>query len=161
MDHSHYQRWKLSDVVFKSREQLIGFITWYDKNGIYSDGDTEAEGIPKTTLEIARDLVFQALVVSVALPNIGDPVTFDQIVSSLVRTAADQINVDIKNGVVLKKSASFDDLNKRVDANLYGGTEFLMSLYMSESTNQKLLDAINLSQQILDIWLKNGRLHSF
>ncbi len=152
---------ELSDVMSKSREQLIGFLIREDSNGIWADGDTAAEGIPKTSLDMARDAVFQTLIAYVKLPNIGDRVTFDQIVSSIVRTAADQISVDIKNGTVSKKAESFDDLNKRVDANLYGGTEFLMSLYMSESTNQRLLDAINLAQIILDLWLKNGRVHNF
>lgn len=161
MKHSHYQNWSLKDVMKKTREELIGYLVWNDSNGIWSDEDTSEEGIPKTSLAAARDAVFQSLVVNNDLAKIGGKVTFDQLVSAYVRTAADEIIVDFKNNIIKKSAKSFSDLHDYTDANLYGGAAFILALYGGESDLQDALDVLNMGQTILDIWLSLDRPHSF
>ncbi len=161
MKHSHYQNWKLSDVLKRSREELLGYLEWNDSNGIWSDKDTEEEGIPKTSILSARDEVFHSLVVNSAMPKLGGVVSFDQVVSALVRAAAEEINLDIKKDIVDKEVKTFAELNDYVDANMYGGSIFLWNLYGLANDEGDLSDAMSLAHTILDIWIKDGRPHSF
>jgi hypothetical protein len=50
------QDWILSHGV---REDIIEWLAWNDRNGIYSDEACEVEGIDKLTLESARELMKQ------------------------------------------------------------------------------------------------------
>jgi hypothetical protein len=46
-----FPQWLLGNGT---REQLIAWLVWNDRNGIYTDRDSEAEGYPPLTLETAR-----------------------------------------------------------------------------------------------------------
>lgn len=40
-----------------SREEVISWLTWNDSNGCFCDEDAEAEGMPRLTLQTARELM--------------------------------------------------------------------------------------------------------
>jgi len=60
--HRHFfqqpttQAWILKHGV---REDIIEWLVWNDRNGIYSDEACEVEGVDKLTLESARELMKQ------------------------------------------------------------------------------------------------------
>lgn len=48
----------IHDMLVKgSREELIGWLCWNDRNGIYSDADSDAEGLARLDLKQAILLV--------------------------------------------------------------------------------------------------------
>jgi hypothetical protein len=44
-----------------SRERVIEWLVWNDRNGTYTDTDSEAEGLPALTLEAARQVMAEIL----------------------------------------------------------------------------------------------------
>ena len=44
-----------------SRELIVDWLEWNDINGVYSDHERDAEGLPRLTLETARDAMQAAL----------------------------------------------------------------------------------------------------
>lgn len=53
-----FQGWLLAHA---SREQIIEWLVWNDRNGIYTDQDSVLEGYPHLTLEIARAAMWHVL----------------------------------------------------------------------------------------------------
>lgn len=56
-----YQTLTVKQAAQLTREQLIAFLAWNDRNGVYTDEDCEAEGYDLLTLESARLLVIKAI----------------------------------------------------------------------------------------------------
>lgn len=55
-DNSPYRGWDMSDVFAAKRHQVLGWLTWNDANGSYTDKACADEGLPPLTLEAARTL---------------------------------------------------------------------------------------------------------
>lgn len=51
----------IEDLQSFTREQLIEWLCWNDRNGIYSDADCEIEGIDPLTWEEAYELVIEQI----------------------------------------------------------------------------------------------------
>jgi len=61
MNAREFQALRVDQVQDLTRDQLIAFLVWNDRNGVYSDDDCEAEGYDLLTLETARLLVIKAI----------------------------------------------------------------------------------------------------
>jgi hypothetical protein len=46
----------IEDLQTFNREQLIEWLCWNDKHGVYRDEDSEIDGFPPITLEEAREI---------------------------------------------------------------------------------------------------------
>jgi len=44
-----------SIIASNDRDRIIAWLQWNDRNGIYSDADCDNEGLPKLTLEMAKE----------------------------------------------------------------------------------------------------------
>ena len=44
-----------------SRDDIIDWLVWNDSNGVYIDSDCDAEGMPRLTLETAREVMRQSI----------------------------------------------------------------------------------------------------
>jgi hypothetical protein len=49
----------IEDLQTFNREQLIAWLTWNDRNGIYTDEDSEREGFEPITLEEAKEIAIR------------------------------------------------------------------------------------------------------
>lgn len=76
------------------RQHLIAFLTSQDPNGVWSDEDTAAEGMPPTTADLAVPIV--------------------------AGWAYDELSADVATGIV-PAGTPFEQLHDYVDANKYGG----------------------------------------
>lgn len=61
MTVSEFQALTIEGASQLNRDQLIAFLAWNDRNGVYTDEDCEAEGYDLLTLETARLLVIKAI----------------------------------------------------------------------------------------------------
>lgn len=61
MNASEFQALTVEGASHLNREQLMAFLVWNDRNGVYTDEDCEAEGYELLTLETARLLVIKAI----------------------------------------------------------------------------------------------------
>ena len=61
MTVSEFQALTIEGASQLNRDQLIAFLAWNDRNGVYTDEDCEAEGYDLLTLETARLLVVKAI----------------------------------------------------------------------------------------------------
>jgi hypothetical protein len=77
------------------RQDLIRFLAAHDANGVWSDEDTQAEGMSPTTPAEALPIV--------------------------TRWAIDELQADIAAGEVPGNVRTFAELHDHVDANKYGG----------------------------------------
>ena len=50
------------DVLEMSREEVINYLCWYDKNGVYRDEQCEDEGISPLTLEAAKEFAIRFII---------------------------------------------------------------------------------------------------
>jgi hypothetical protein len=69
--NNHFQN--LCEFIFRSatfqqkllssgtREEIIAWLTWNDRNGIYTDADSRLDGYPPLTLESAREQMQKVL----------------------------------------------------------------------------------------------------
>jgi len=56
MNHPNLSATRQEDILNNgTREQVIAWLAWNDANGIYTDEDSEAEGLEPLTLEQARE----------------------------------------------------------------------------------------------------------
>jgi hypothetical protein len=44
-----------SIIQSNDRDRMITWLMWNDRNGIYSDNDCDNEGLPRLTLEMAKE----------------------------------------------------------------------------------------------------------
>jgi hypothetical protein len=49
----------IEDLQTFNREQLIAWLSWNDRNGIYTDEDSEREGFEPITLEEAKEIAIR------------------------------------------------------------------------------------------------------
>lgn len=61
MNASEFQALRVDQVNDLTRDELLAFLVWNDRNGVYTDEDCEAEGYELLTLETARLLVIKAI----------------------------------------------------------------------------------------------------
>ena len=55
MTHPNHTEARQADILTNgTREQVIEWLAWNDANGVYTDEDSEAEGLDPLTLEQAR-----------------------------------------------------------------------------------------------------------
>lgn len=57
--HSTVYQWHL--LRTGSREQIIGWLVWSDPNGTYRDADSDAEEMPRLTLDRAREIMTEQI----------------------------------------------------------------------------------------------------
>jgi len=56
MKHPNNSATRQEDILTNgAREQVIAWLAWNDANGVYTDEDSEAEGLEPLTLEQARE----------------------------------------------------------------------------------------------------------
>lgn len=56
MNHPNLSATRQEDILINgTREQVIAWLAWNDANGVYTDEDSEAEGLDPLTLEQARE----------------------------------------------------------------------------------------------------------
>ena len=60
-DLRHSEAFQLALLSSGSREDIIAWLVWNDRNGIYTDEDSVAEGYPPLTLDSARVLMRKVL----------------------------------------------------------------------------------------------------
>jgi hypothetical protein len=48
-----------SIIASNDRDRIIAWLKWNDRNGIYSDNDCDNEGLPRLTLEMAKEYMTQ------------------------------------------------------------------------------------------------------
>ena len=61
MTVSDFEKLSIDQVNTLTRDELIAFLVWNDPNGVYTDEDSEAEGIPPLQVASARFLVTKAI----------------------------------------------------------------------------------------------------
>jgi hypothetical protein len=49
----------IEDLQTFNREQLIAWLSWNDRNGIYTDEDSEREGFEPITFEEAKEIAIR------------------------------------------------------------------------------------------------------
>ena len=49
------------DLKNMSREQLIAWLKWNDRNGVYSDEDSQREGMEPITHEVALEIALRQI----------------------------------------------------------------------------------------------------
>lgn len=77
----------------------------------------------------------------------------EQITAASVKTAKQEIALDIRRGRVPATVRDFGELHDHVDANEYGGMELLFNLAGSDLAT----DILNAAQDRVDEWLRAGR----
>ena len=60
-DLRHSEAFQLALLSSGTREDIIAWLVWNDRNGIYTDEDSVAEDYPPLTLESARVLMRKVL----------------------------------------------------------------------------------------------------
>ncbi len=60
-DIRHSVALQLQILSSGSREEIIAWLVWNDRNGIYTDPDSRLEGYPPLTLESAREQMQKVL----------------------------------------------------------------------------------------------------
>jgi hypothetical protein len=60
-DIRHSEAFQLALLSSGTREDIIAWLVWNDRNGIYTDEDSVLEDYPPLTLESARELMRKAL----------------------------------------------------------------------------------------------------
>jgi len=50
-----------SIIASNDKDRIIAWLKWNDRNGIYSDADCDNEGLPRLTLEMAKEYMTQQI----------------------------------------------------------------------------------------------------
>ena len=59
---THHDPFMQLDILESgSRDDIIDWLVWNDSNGVYIDSDCDAEGMPRLTLETAREVMRQSI----------------------------------------------------------------------------------------------------
>ncbi|MFM8397829.1 MAG: hypothetical protein ACKOAH_08355 [Pirellula sp.] len=61
LDIRHQEAFQMALLSSGTREDIIAWLVWNDRNGVYTDKDSELEDYPPLTLESARDLMRKVL----------------------------------------------------------------------------------------------------
>jgi len=83
-------------------------------------------------------------------------VVINSLIQAAFETAKDEIECDVRNGVVPSDVKGFSELHDHVDANLYGGMALILSLFAEDDGPGDDQEIFNVYTELVDLWIKGG-----